>query len=546
MKYLKYALYGVVAALVLAFAGMTARTTYDRQIDYDVDLKGTEVPKFTAVELPVVHQHSDATSLPFTGGAIIDVDGDGKDELFIGGGHQQPDTLYEFTGGTFALVPGAAGIAKSEGGSSLGALVLDVNKDMRPDLIVTRPTGIWLYTNTGGKFEGRKLKAPLREDTTPLSVAVADINRDGHFDMYVSGYIRNDLVEGLNIFNKEGYGGTSALLINNGDNTFRDETKDRGLYYKHNTFQAAFIDLDRDGDLDLVVAHDTGQVKTWENRGNGKFRDLKNPNSGTFAYPMGIAIGDYDNNGYVDFAFSNVGSTPPNFMVRGDLRDDQVNNWKWLLFRNEGELKFTNAAEKAKIADYEFAWGMVFEDLNLDGREDLIVSQNFVTSPIHMLPFWRLPGRLFVQNPDGEFVEVGSAAGVVNQRYSISPLTADFNNDGRPDIVHVNIAGKSQVFLSKPGDSKNGYLKVRLPNDVRSIGALVTIRFDDGGTLVRPYVSGEGLVSDSSRVIIVGLGDRKVTKVVVKFINSPAMEFSGSIRNQQISVAPSKVSGSPQ
>ena len=88
--------------------------------------------------------------------------------------------------------------------------------------------------------------------------------------MYVSGYIRNDLVEGLNIFNKEGYGGTSALLINNGDNTFRDETKDRGLYYKHNTFQAAFIDLDRDGDLDLVVAHDTGHVKTWENRGNGQ------------------------------------------------------------------------------------------------------------------------------------------------------------------------------------------------------------------------------------------------------------------------------------
>ena len=85
---------------------------------------------------------------------------------------------------------------------------------------------------------------------------------------------------------------------------------------------------------------------------------MKNPNSGTFAYPMGIAIGDYDNNGYVDFAFSNVGSTPPNFMVRGDLRHDQVNNWKWLLFRNEGELKFTDAAEKAKIADYEFAWGM--------------------------------------------------------------------------------------------------------------------------------------------------------------------------------------------
>ena len=529
----KYIGLGAITLVVLMVALLLGRSILDRQIDYDVDLAGTKVPTFTTLELPHAHSHSDATSLPFTGGAAIDVDDDGVEELFIGGGHGQKDVLYKFNGTGFDAMPGAAGIDKPQGGSSLGALVLDANKDGKQDLIVTRPTGIWLYANKDGAFSGKKLDAPLRDDTTPLSVAVADINGDGHFDMYVSGYIRNDLVEGLNIFNKQGYGGTSALLINRGDDSFEDQTEDRGLYYKHNTFQSAFIDFDNDGDVDLVVAHDTGQVKTWENDGKGNFRDSPNPNSGEYSYPMGIAIGDYDNDGLVDVFFSNVGSTPPHFMVKGDLRDDQQHNWKWLLFHNLGQMKFENVAEQAKLADYEFSWGAVFEDLNLDGREDLLVSQNFVTAPFHKIEFMRLPGRLFVQTPAGEFAEVGAEAGVVNKRYSIAPVTADFNNDGHPDIVHVNIAGRSLVFLST-GKTGNGFLKVRLPRDVSSIGALVTIELEDGMKLYRPFVSGEGLASDSSQVIIAGLGAQQAAKVSVRYLDGQTIERTGPFRNQTV------------
>jgi hypothetical protein len=361
-----------------------------------------------------------------------------------------------------------------------------------------------------------------------------DINSDGHFDMYVSGYIRNDLIEGLNIFNKEGYGGTSALLINRGDDSFEDQTEKRGLYYKHNTFQAAFIDFDKDGDLDLVVAHDTGQVRTWENDGNGHFTNAPNPTSAEYTYPMGIAIGDYDNDGLVDFFFSNVGSSPPHFLVKGDLREDQQHNWKWLLFHNLGEMKFEDVAEEARLADYEFAWGAVFEDLNLDGREDLLVSQNFVSSPINMMEFMRAPGRLLVQTPVGEFAEVGAEAGVVNKRFSIAPVTADFNSDGRPDLVHVNISGRSQVFLST-GESRNGFLKVELPRDVSSIGAMITIELEDGKKLFKPYVSGEGLSSDSSHVIIAGLGMQKANKVSVRYIDGHIAERTGPFRNETVS-----------
>ena len=247
---------------------------------------------------------------------------------------------------------------------------------------------------------------------------------------------------------------------------------------------------------------------------------------------MGIGVGDYNNDGWVDFAFSNVGSTPPNFLIHGDLTDDQVSNWKWLLFENTGNFAFRDAAESAKIADYEFSWGMTLEDLNLDGREDLIVSENYIGLPLHQIPYLRLPGRLLIQNEDGEFAAVGKEAGVINQRYAITPITADFNADGYPDIVHVNIAGRSQAYLSKGGDA--GFLKVKLPNHVSSIAAMVEVTLADGSMLTKPFVSGEGLCSDPSHILVFGLGDQRATSVTVTFLDGTHKLRNGIWRNDTV------------
>ncbi len=105
-----------------------------------------------------------------------------------------------------------------------------------------------------------------------------------------------------------------------------------------------------------MVIHDTGQVRTWKNT-RQKFELIENPNSNFYSYPIGIAVADYDNNGLVDFFFSNVGTTPPHFLVKGNLRDDQPHNWKWLLFQNQSEFKLVDKADEAKLANYEFGWG---------------------------------------------------------------------------------------------------------------------------------------------------------------------------------------------
>ena len=398
----------------IALVSMVAiRFKLDGRIDYDVSTENVTIPKFTELEMDFEHHYESATSIQTAGGAIVNVDNQGAEELFLGGGQGQPDKIFRFDGGKFVDITSEVGFEKTEDDATLSATSLDVDQDGDDDLIVTRSTNIWLYTNNNGKFTGANLNVPIAKDTSPLSIAVADLNRDGHFDMYVCGYIRKELIEGLNIFNQEGYGGTSALLINNGDNTFTDQTEVSGLFYKHNTFQAVFSDVNDDGLEDLVVAHDTGQVRTWKNVGEMKFENVANPNSDVYSYPMGIAVEDYDNDGRTDFFFSNTGSTAPAFMASGDLRDDQTYYPKWIMFHNDGDFNFTDSAENVKVADYEFSWGAAFEDFNLDGRADLVVSENFVGLPPHKVSFLRLPGRFMIQNEQGQFAAVGAEAGVV-------------------------------------------------------------------------------------------------------------------------------------
>ncbi len=517
----------VVIGLMVVVAG---RLILDRQDDYDVDLAGVETPTYEESTIDFNQGNDFSDSLPFLASAIIDVDNDGIEELYLGGSKNTPDGLFQFKNNQLIAIDGARGITNGNT-ASYGAVVLDVDGNGTQDLIVARHDGIWLHSNTDGTFDNQKLNATMPDDTVPLSIAIVDLNRDGKFDMYVAGYIRPDLVEGQTTF-REGYGGSSRLFVNNGDNTFKDMTETAGLTYKHNTFQSAFIDIDRDGHEDLVVAHDTGHVVTWRNKGNLRFERVKNPNSDEYSYPMGIGITDLGNDGLADFFFSNVGSTPPDFIIRGDLTDDQVSNWKWILFKNKGGFEFEDIADEAKIADYEFSWGGVFEDLNLDGLEDLIVSENYVGFPPHKLPFLRLNCRLLLQTPNGQFGAAEKEAGVINRAYSISPLTADFNGDGRPDIVHANLNGPSKLYLSKPG--RGGYLKVELPDDVRSIGATVTVKLKNGQVLSRPYVSGEGLCSDSSRIIIFGLGDESVQQVDVAYIDGRRDKQAGNYKNQHL------------
>lgn len=468
---------------------------------YPNSLADSDIPRYIEVSLKHFHNYNGAKYLSIVGSAAIDVDADGVAELFIGGGENQDDQLYVFKNNAFQPHPHIK-FGKSKHDATYGASVVDINNDGKDDLLLARESGGYLYLNTGMGFKQTKLDLHLNSKSRPLSFTLGDINRDGKIDVYVSAYLTRNAIEGQNIFNKKNYGATSVLLLNNGDNTFKDITKAAGIRHIHNTFLGIFVDMDADKDLDLVVAHDTGQVKVWQNNGDTTFSEVDTPYSKLFGYPMGIGAGDYNNDGRIDFYFSNIGNTLPTFLAKGDLTPTQRFYSGFMLMENQGGMKFVDASSQTKLKNYEFSWGVTMADLNLDGKQDILLAQNYIAIPFQKL--FKLPGRMLLQRSDNTFAAVEQEAGVVNRNYEIAPLLADFNGDGYLDQIRVNLGGKSKAFISQAG--KNNYLKVKLPATARFFGSKVIVTLSDGSQLYDWHLSGEGLGSDQEHTLVFGLG----------------------------------------
>lgn len=516
----------IIIALVIGwYFHNDTKDPYVKPCDYTVP--DSLIPKFTEVPLPFTHRFDKDKSLPSLGSSIIDIDGDGIDEVFIGGGYGQHDGLFVYKENRFEPWNG---MLPAKTAATLGAVSYDWDRDGKPDLLITREDGIFFYKNETDQFTEHKLDIKLNEKSNPATITLGDVNKDGFIDMFVATYIKKELMEGQTIFNKENYGSNSVLLLNNGDNTLRDVTEEFGLSFTHNTFQGLFIDIDDDGWLDLVVAYDTGEPRTYKNEKGKKFSLAANPMTGKFGYPMGIAAGDINNDAHVDLFFSNTGTSIPKFLAKGDLRNDQQLVTDWLLFKNEGSFKFTDVAQSLNVADFEFSWGCLFEDFNLDGRQDLVVAENYVSFPPHAL--FPLPCRFLIQLPTGKFASVEELAQVVNKHFAISPLTSDFNNDGYPDLVYVNISGESKAFINQGG--KAGFLKVRMPETNESIGAKVTLNFSDSTSQTNWNLTGEGLSSDQSGTLQFAITPGKTASSVIIKYNSNRVDTIRSIRSNSI------------
>ncbi|MDO5970978.1 CRTAC1 family protein [Flavivirga aquimarina] len=469
---------------------------------YDITIDDNKIPLFEQVTLNFNHQYNSEKSLPIAPAALIDIDNDNVDEVFFGGGMNQEDAIFAYRNNEFVDISSEVNLPKKGNTTTtVGIVSADFDNNGFSDIILGREDGLRIYYNTNGTFTEKIIDTPMNEKSNPAGITVGDIDKDGDLDIFLATYLKKELMEGQTIFEDYTYGSTSELLLNNGDDTFKSITKSAGLDYVHNTFQGVLVDIDNDSWLDLVVVHDTGEARTYKNNGDLTYTMKPNPLTKKFAYPMGLAVGDYNNDGLVDFMFSNTGSTLPRALAKGDIKDASLFNEKWILFRNDGDFKFTDTAEETKIADYEFSWGCTFADMNNDGLQDLMVAENYVDLAPNKL--FRLKSRFLVQKEDGTFAPTEEKSGVVNPHFAITSLVSDFNQDGYLDMIWVNINTPSLAYINKGGT--NNYLQVDLGESVNVQGAKVTITTPTK-TLTEWMVTGEGLASDQTALLQFGLG----------------------------------------
>jgi hypothetical protein len=453
--------------------------------------EGVALPRFEEVSVEFAHRWDRTTSHHLTGAAVLDVDGDGLEEIFVGGGAGQPDALLALHEGR--LRDRIADTGLDTRGATYGSCASDLDADGDVDLIVARNDGLTLHLNESGVFRSQPLPVDLPDDSVPLAVAVSDIDHDGDGDLYISVFV--DFPHFVPAtFNVPEHAKANRLLRNDGGLRFTDVT-DAVTASKQNTFTSLFVDLDGDRYQDLVVAQNTGQVEILRNTRDGRFASV--PLASGYGFWMGVAAGDYDADGDQDLFFTNVGESFPAFAVKGDRHEDQPYNGGWLLLRNEGGFRFHDATREAGLGGFGFAWGAVFEDVNLDGSLDLLVSQNYVKWPVHR--WFKFPGKVLLGG-DSEFRPARSVA--PNPAFGNSPVIADLDGDGRPDLFWLNNDGPSRAYLNR---SEGNRIRVRLPDAVASQGARVWI---EGGAAryAREVASASGLGADQSPDLVFGLG----------------------------------------
>ena len=459
------------------------------------------------------------------GVAFIDYDNDGWPDIFIVNGtnwpgqpskYSTPKLYHNNHDGTFTDVTHKAGLDVEMFG--MGVAVGDYDNDGYDDLFVTAMGQSHLFHNNGnGTFSDVTQKAGLmgpKEFST--SAAWVDYDRDGKLDLVVANYVQwsieGDLYCTLDGKSKsyctpESYKGASIRLWHNrGDGTFEDATKKAGLAEPTSkTLGIAVMDYDNDGWPDLLLSNDTQPNKLYRNNGNGTFTEkavlagVAFSEDGVARAGMGVDAADYDRSGVMSLLITNFS----NQMIS--------------LYHNEGKGLFVDEAPRSEIGRdtlLTLGFGCFFFDYDLDGWPDIFIANGHIDSDIQRVQpnvKYAMPPHVFRNLGQGDFQEVTKSLGPAfdTPRVGRGAAYGDVNNDGRLDLLLSTNGGPAYLFENDAtGEAAlQKSLRIKLigkKSNRDGIGSAVKLT-SSGETQTAMLRSGSSYMSASELVLTFGL-----------------------------------------
>ncbi len=458
------------------------------------------------------------------------------------------------------------------------AVIADFDGDGHPDLLATRARGdLVLYPgNAQGRFDGEPRVTLFEEPLLGPSVLTAgDIDADGDLDVWLGQY-RPAYAGGQmpSPFYDANDGYPAYLLLNDGAGNFVPATESAGLAAKRfrRTYTGSFVDLDSDGDLDLLVVSDYAGVDVYHNDGTGRFTDANDTLHGDrHLFGMSAAFADYDLDGRLDFFVAGMGSTTARRLEALGLgRADRPDVTKMrmrmgfgnrlYLARDDG---WQESALASGVARTGWTWGTTAFDFDNDGDPDLFAAnghQSGQSTKDYCSNFWSYDlydgvsesdptlAKLFLEesrglrsgeeswdgyqknhllmNLGGEgFVDVAFLLGIADQFDSRSAVSADLDRDGRVDLLvteHLGTEGEQLHIYRNILETENAWIGVDLResgNGKSPIGASVRVRTTER-THVGRVVTGESLMAQHAATLHFGLGaEERVETIEVHWPN---------------------------
>jgi len=493
---------------------------------------------------------------PGSGVALLDYDNDGWLDIYLLNGStfaalqgKEPAPhamlLHNNHDGTFSDATDKAGVSNQRWG--FGVAVGDYDNDGWPDIYVANfGKNRLFHNNHDGTFTDVAEKAGVTLGGWSAGPTWGDYDRDGRLDLFVPGYVKFDPdhppvagqagvtpsscqfrgVSGM--CGPRGLPGESDHLFHsNGDGTFTDVSQKAGVADSQNYYGLAsvFVDVDDDGWLDLAVANDSTPRYLYRNRRDGTFEDVSYvsgfalTDAGLAQASMGIATGDYNRDGKIDFYVT--------------VFSDDFNT----LYRNDGNASLSEVTFQAGLGSPTIpflGWGTGFLDFDNDGLLDIFTANGHVYPWVDERDWgttWAQRPELF-RNLDGtKFLEVPPAtgSGLADVIPARGAAFGDLFNDGHIDVV-LNNMDSAPTLLRNVVKNENHWIALKLAGGLKSprdaIGTKVFLTA--GGVRQRAdVISGGSYSSSSDQRVHFGLGaSTRVEKIEIHWPSGKQEEIS--------------------